>query len=327
MKTTLPQLPMLLKNGLQPLYLLTGNEPLLAQEACDQILAAAKAQGFAEVHRFEVDNTFDLTLLQAEQSNLSLFDDRKVMVLNCANTPATKLIDHLKTLAHSQETVIIVKCPKLTPAQSKSKWYQALDAFACHLPIWPIDTQRWPQWLTQRARQHGVQLSPEALQLLAHHTEGNLLAAQQYCQRLALAGLPSPIQADDLHAYLFDQSQFDVFQLTDAWLSGDATRCHHILPRLLEDGTEPTIIVWALSKEMRLLATLHEQSKSKPLAQCYKQHGIWPKRQPLIEKGLRRFPYETCLTKLQMCAQADRTIKGLEPGDTTQILTQILLPK
>jgi DNA polymerase-3 subunit delta len=45
MRISTEQLEQQLSRGLQPLYTVFGDEPLLALEACDRIRAAARAEG------------------------------------------------------------------------------------------------------------------------------------------------------------------------------------------------------------------------------------------------------------------------------------------
>lgn len=320
------QLTTHLSKSLLPLYLISGDEPLLVLEAVDAIRHAASQQGFTERHRFQLDRTFDPEQLSLQSHNLSLFADKQIFELHSVDKVHEKLPSLITELcdAPSADRITIISTPKLTPAQSKAKWVQQLDKAGAQIAVWPLDAKDYPNWLQQRARQYKLSLTPDALSLLAHQTEGNLLAAIQMLQKLSIEYAGQSVSASQLTEVLSDQSHFDVFHLASAVLQGDVARSRHILDRLFTEGTEPTIIIWALSKEIRLITTLHEQSAT-PLAQLFKQHRIWPKRQPEIQTALRQYSYETCLQKLCDLAYIDQQLKGIRHGDALESLKQWIL--
>lgn len=325
MKIPLHKLTPHLNKAHLPIYLITGEEPLLKQEAVDEIKQSLRKIGVDTFMSYPVTAQTDPGLLQSQDQNLSLFADKQCLLLDCSNGFAAKIGQILLSLTQTihEDCFYIIHGPKLTPAQTRSKWYQHLDKIGGHIAIWPIETNQYLQWLQQRAKQHGLSLNPDALQLLAQHTEGNLLAASQALQKLALSG-QSAIDKKMMSDELINHSQYDVFQLTQSILLRQYQRITTITKILQKSQTEPTLIVWALSREFRLLATLHEQHQI-PIAQRFKQHGIWPKRQPEIQQGLAHYPHAQCLAKLQQLSELDKISKGVVAGDFWQTLLAAML--
>ncbi len=309
-----------------PLYLITGEEPLLKQEAIDEIKQALRQQVDSFIS-YPLTVQTDISTLQIQDENLSLFSSKQCLVLDCSNGFAAKINQILLTLtqAINEDCFYIIHGPKLTPAQTRSKWYQHLEKTGGHIAIWPIETTQYPQWLQQRARKLGLHLDQEALQLLVQHTEGNLLAASQTLQKLKLSGQKA-INKEMVSDEIIHCSQYDVFQLTQAILLQQYQRAVAIIQTLQKNQTEPTLVVWTLSREFRLLATLHQQHDI-PMTQRFKQQGIWPKRQPEIQQGLAHYSYQHCLTKLQQLAHLDKISKGLLTGNFWQTLVADMIKK
>ena len=165
--------------------------------------------------------------------------------------------------------------------------------------------------LRERARQLQLQLSSDALALLQQHCAGNLLAARQELEKLALSALPQPLDGAALSSFLSDHSSFSVFQLVDAILQGQLDAALHRLQRLCQQDTEPVIIAWQLQKEVLQLRQLRQaEQNGQPLSELYKQLAIWPKRQPLYQTGLQRFSLSWLDYLLQELAAFDRLYKS-----------------
>lgn len=315
-----------LHKNLLPLYWLSGDEPLLLDEAQSALRHAATARGFTERHRLEVDTQFEVNDLTQLLQNGSLFGDQKLIELHAAGKLPTALCTYLGDISARlpSDTVLILITPKLDSAVTKTKYYQAIEAVGCHITLWPIETAQLPQWLNQRARKHGITLTPEALQLLSDCVEGNLLAAAQLLDKVALQYPGQSISEEQLSPLLSDNSRYDVFEWVSAWLQGNAQKAWHILQKLHSEGIEPTLLVWALSKELRVLYRLHQQRRTDSLANLFQQHRIWPKRQPEFEAALKRISPDQCLTALQQLAHIDRIIKGAVADDPWAAFSRVI---
>ena len=217
------QLGQHLAGQLAPCYLLFGEEPLQKLEAIDAIRAAAKQQGYLERISLAADAQFDWNELSNELQAMSLFAERRLLELELTQAkPAAGVNDQLKQLANQlhQDIVLVIHGSRSHSEVSKLAWFKQLQTQAVQVPIYPLDERQQRQWLQQRAQQLKVQLTSDALQLLQQHCAGNLLAARQELEKLALSNLPQPLDANALSSFLADHSSFTVFQLVDAILQG-----------------------------------------------------------------------------------------------------------
>lgn len=307
------QLEQALRQQVQPAYLIFGDEPLQRFESVSAIVAAAKQQGFEEVERLYLDTTDGAEQLTEALQGMSLFASQRVIVVDLGNGKIGKeagQIFEYYAQQPSPDLLLICHGSKLEKAQQNAKWFKALSTFAVNVAINIPTGERLTRWLQQRARSCGVQLPPDALQYLQEHHEGNLMALSQELEKLALLHGSTPISVEQLHQALIDQSRFDVFQLTDTLLSGDQQALRHMLSQLRDEGAEPVVVCWALSREISQLAQLsqhpHEQGK------LFKQFRIWPSRQPLVKQALAKLSPQQLQQALMLVAKLERNVKGAQ---------------
>ncbi|NJO12918.1 MAG: DNA polymerase III subunit delta [Gammaproteobacteria bacterium] len=93
--------------------------------------------------------------------------------------------------------------------------------------------------------------APGAAEALAERVEGNLLAAQQEIDKLALLVGKGTVEIATLEEAVARSARYDVFKLQDAALRGDAERALRILEGLRAEGEQPTLVLWALSSSIR----------------------------------------------------------------------------
>ncbi|MFF7706200.1 DNA polymerase III subunit delta [Pseudomonas sp. NPDC007930] len=333
MKLTPAQLGKHLQGPLAPVYIVSGDEPLLCQEALDAIRAAARAQGFDERQVFAAEANFDWgTLLQAGAS-LSLFAEKRLLELRLpsgkpGDKGAAALIEYCNRPA--EDTVLLISLPKLDGSQQKSKWGSALvnGNSTQFVQIWPVDAAQLPQWIRQRLAQAGLAAQPEAVELIAARVEGNLLAAAQEIEKLKLLADGQQVTLDTVQAAVADSARFDVFGLVDAILQGDAAHALRILDGLRGEGVEPPVILWALARELRSLASLARQfSQGVPLDKAFSsaRPPIWDKRRPLVSKALQRLSAARWSQLLQDAQHLDAQIKGQAQGSVWAGLARLAL--
>ncbi len=333
MKLSPAQLPKQLKDALAPIYVVSGDEPLLCQEACDTIRAAARAQGFGERQVFNADAGFDWNQLYEAGASLSLFAEKRLLELRIPNGKpgdkgAAAILEYLARPA--EDSLLLISLPRLDAATQKSKWAKALlgSEQVQFVQVWPVDAQQLPQWIRQRLAQAGLAATPEALELIAARVEGNLLAAAQEIEKLKLLVEGNQIGADDVQAAVADSARFDVFGLLDAALAGQSAHALRMLEGLRGEGVEPPVILWALARELRLLATLAQQyAQGMPLEKAFAQARppVWEKRRPLLSRALQRHP-EAHWSRLLLDAQSiDAQIKGQAEGEPWNGLGRLAL--
>lgn len=319
MKISIEQLNKTLSNALAPLYLVSGDEPLQVDEAVVAIRQQVQKQGFGAREVLYVESGFDWETLKAACHHLSLFSDKKLIELRLSepkvgSAGAQALMYY--TAHFSKDTVLLISMPKLDAAMQKSKWYRALDEMGVTLPIWPIPLERLPAWVQQRLLQKGLQPGPDVAKRLAERTEGNLLATAQDIEKIHIRFGDGPIEWSQVDDVVGDNARFDVFELVDTVLSGNIKRINRVLLAVAQEGIEPIIVLWALQREIRQLASMAQAlEQGDPVAQVLSRFRVWPKRKPLVGKGVSRLRFRQWHRLLADCAAIDRTIKGLQPGD------------
>jgi DNA polymerase-3 subunit delta len=305
-----------LGNGLAGIYLVSGDEPLLVGEACDAIRATARSQGFDERDLHVADRGFDWDELLASGSNLSLFASRRILELRLpTGKPGDKGGKAIGQLARQADpdTLVLVIAPQMDKRSLGTSWAKAIDEAGIVVQIWPVDESHMPGWIKQRLRAAGLQASEEAVRLLAMRVEGNLMAAQQEIDKLVLLHGSGKLDADMIQQAVSNSSRFDIFDLVDAALVGDSARSFRILDGLREEGVEPVLIGWALSREMRTLSPLAWQiAQGDPPAKALGK--VWARRKPLVSAALKRHSSGSIHALQLQLARADRVVKGQAAG-------------
>jgi DNA polymerase III subunit delta len=307
-----------LKRQLLPIYLLTGDEPLQLGEAADRLRRHARDQGYASREVFEADARFDWGGFLHAANSLSLFAERRILDLRIPGTPGQEGGKALTAYAErpAEDSLLLITLPKLDKAQQASKWFKALEQAGAVLQVWPVEPAQLPAWIERRMRAKGLQPSREAVLLLADRVEGNLLAAAQEIDKLALLHPVGALSAEELEQAVADSARYDVFKLVDAALEGKTARVLRILHGLQGEGAAEPIVLWALVREIRTLAAIAaDLERGVPPQRALDRPGLWEKRKPLLGQGARRLSLRRWRRLLQLCARADRAIKGRDAAD------------
>lgn len=333
MKLNPAQLAKHLQGPLAPVYVVSGDEPLLCQEACDAIRATCRARDFSERQVFHADAGFDWNLLREASASLSLFAEKRLLELRLPSAKPSDegiavLLDYLARPA--EDTVLLLSLPRLDGKVQKSKWAKALieGDNSQFVQIWPVDATQLPQWLRQRLSQAGLAASAEAVDLLVARIEGNLLAAVQEIEKLKLLVEGNQVDAATVQASVADSARFDLFGLLDAALGGEAAHALRMLEGLRGEGVEAPVILWGLARELRLLASLAQQhGQGLPLERLIAQAKppIFGKRQGLVGRAVQRHPASRWQQLLRDAQRIDEQIKGQAPGDPWNGLAQLTL--
>lgn len=324
------KLPAALASPLHPLYVVHGEEDLLRVEALDALRAAAKAQGYLNRESHTADAGFDWSELLASAGSIGLFADLKLIEVHIpGGKPGKSGGEALERLAADlpPDTVIIVMLPKLERTQTQSKWFAALAAHGTVVEAKAVDEHALPGWIRARLKGHGLDIETEALALFAARVEGNLLAARQEVDKLALLYPDGHLlDASETEAAVADVARFDVFQLSAAWMAGDAPRVLRLLEGLQAEGEEPVMLLWSVAEDIRLLIRLAAAFKQgQTVAQVRNSLRLWGSRQQLAPAAVRRIPPARLVSALQRCAAIDRMIKGAEDGDAWAAMQQLLV--
>lgn len=331
MKLRPEQLERHLQDSLHALYVLSGDEPLLLQESTDLIRRAATRHGYSERQIHSIERGFSWDALVADSQALSLFAERKLVELRFSGKPDAAAAEVLIAFAQRppEDTLLLITLPKLDAAAQKSKWFTALDAEGVQITLYPVEAAALPAWLGNRARTLGLRIPPEALQMLADRTEGNLLAAAQALEKLRLLSDGSDIDFDTVASLVSDSTRYSVFDLADAVLLGDASRAARLLLGLESEGQAESVVLWALQKDLRALTLAAEQMSQSGQqglsSQALNQLGFWAKRQGPAQQALRRLSLVRLQRLTSGVIDVDKAIKGQSPERAWDALLRLTM--
>ena len=324
------QLAAHLAKPLAALYLVHGNEPLLVIEAADAIRRTARAQGYDEREVLVVGPGFRWDALQMAAGNLSLFGGNKLVDLRIPSgkpgregTEALQL--HCSRLGEGVVTLITL--PQLDWAARKSAWFLALQQAGVAIEANAPDLPRLPDWIAQRLKRQEQSAPPEALEFIAAHVEGNLLAAHQEIQKLALLHPPGALTLEQVEDAVLNVARYDVDKLREALLRGDAARCARLLDGLAAEGTAAPLVLWALATELRALAAIRAGlDAGQPLPELLKAERVFDeRRRQALQQAVGRVATPRLRAALVHAARIDRMIKGLADGDVWDEFLQLAL--
>jgi DNA polymerase-3 subunit delta len=328
MALKIEQLATSLQRGLAPIYLVGGEEPLLLQECCDQIREAARAQGFVERELLQVESGFDWSELQ-QVAAPSLFASQKIIDLRLRTGKPGR--DGAKVLGEwaddpDPNIILLVSCEKWDAGSRKSKWASKLEKAGQRLDIWPIKAQDLPGWLEQRMRQHGMQPEPDVLRILADRLEGNLLAARQEIDRLALIKGAGVVTVDDVMKVVADSSRFDAFTLAEHMLSGNLRDGLRVAAGLKRMDTPIPLLLGALLKELKTTEAFRLAMRAgEQETMVFRRLNIWYNRQNIVRAAARRLHTRKLYEAFKLLALMDRQSKGRAAGDAWQSLDSLLV--
>ena len=330
MRLSSEQIATHLKRELQPLYTVFGTEPLLALEASDRIRAKARADGYTEREVLTADSGFKWSQLALAGSSQSLFASRKLLELRIpTGKPGKEGGEALQNYCQSlpPDTVTLIYVPDLDWRGQKAAWFEALERAGIAVEAKPVLRRTLPQWIAGRLNLQQQEADTETLDFIADRVEGNLLAAYQEVQKLALLFPPGAIAFDQVREAVLDVARYDVFNLGEIMLDGDPLRVARVLDGLQGEGTAAPLVLWSLSEEIRAIGKIITGvNGGKPASMMLREARIWgPSHQSAMQNNLRRFTLGQVTEALRHAAVIDRMVKGLVRGDVWDELLQLAL--
>lgn len=321
------QLQSHLHKGLHSLYTLHGDEPLLVQEAADAIRNAARTQGCTERSSYTVAGAhFDWSEVLAAGGSLSLFADRQMIELRIpSGKPGKEGSSALQQLAEqsrgNDSTLTLVLLPRMDKLSKGSAWFGALESFGITVQLEPVERTALPQWLAQRLAMQGQRVAAgeagqRSLQFFADRVEGNLLAAHQEIQKLALLFAPGELSFEQIESAVLNVARYDVFKLSEAVLSGQALRVQRMLDGLQAEGEAEVLVHYTLSEDIRALKRVKDAlSQGRPLPMALREQRVWGVKERLFERVLPRLTPDSLAQLLQAAHQVDGIVKGIKQAD------------
>jgi DNA polymerase-3 subunit delta len=330
MQISASQLGNHLQRGLKSLYTLFGDEPLLIQEAADAIRAAARAQGFTERSSHTVAGAhFDWSEVLAAGSSLSLFADRQVLELRIPSGKPGKdgsvALQQLAEAARGNDSLLtLIQLPRLDKATRASAWFMALEGQGVTVQVDTVERAALPPWIAQRLGVQGQRVrngeeGERTLQFFADRVEGNLLAAHQEIQKLALLHPAGELSFEQVEAAVLNVARFDVFKLSEAVLAGQPGRVQRMLDGLKAEGEAEVLVHYALSEDIRALKRVKDaMAAGRPLPMALRDNRVWGIKERLFERVLPRLTDLKLAELLQAAHRVDGIVKGLKQPDWPQ---------
>ncbi|CAZ86922.1 putative DNA polymerase III, delta subunit [Thiomonas arsenitoxydans] len=322
MQLAADQLDAHLASKLGALYVVYGDETLLVNEAVDAIRARARQQGFDERESHTVERGFDWSHLLAGSREISLFGGRRLIELRIpggkpgrdGGEALAALADHL-----SADVMAVVILPRLDAATQKSAWFSALSQGGVAVRVDSVELAQLPRWIAARLQRHGFTLpasdAGRALtDFLVARVEGNLLAAHQEIEKLALLCPPGPLDPDTVEQAVLNVARYSVFKLGEAVLGGDVARLRRMLDGLQAEGVAPVLVHWTLADDIRAWLRIRQGlDAGQALPALLRANRIWGVKEKLLERALPRLRTPDLERLLQLAAQCDLAVKGLRP--------------
>jgi DNA polymerase-3 subunit delta len=335
------QLTQHLQRGLRPLYTLHGDEPLLVQEAADAIRAAARTQGYTERSVHTVAGAhFDWSAVLAAGGSLSLFADKQIVEIRIPSGKPGKdgsaaLQQVAEGAAGNDSTLTLVLLPRLDFQTKKSAWFAALEGGGVAIEVQPVERGALPQWIAQRLALNGQRVvagdeGQRTLQFFADRVEGNLLAAHQEIQKLALLHPPGELRFEQVESAVLNVARYDVFKLSEAVLAGQAARVQRMLDGLQAEGEAEVLVHYTLAEDIRALKRVKDaMAAGRPLPMALREQRVWGLKEKLFERVLPRLSPTALENLLHGAHVVDGIVKGLKapgwPTDGWQALHRLAM--
>jgi DNA polymerase-3 subunit delta len=327
MQVAANQLSAHLAKGLRSLYTVHGDEPLLVQEAADAIRSAARAQGCSErtVHTVAGAH-FDWSEVLASGGSLSLFADKQLIEIRVPSgkpgKDGSQVLQQIAACAEGNDsTLTLVILPRLDAMTLKGAWFAALDSFGVTVKVEPVERKALPQWIAQRLQQQGQRVAAgeegqRTLAFFADRVEGNLLAAHQEIQKLALLHPAGELSFEQVESAVLNVARYDAFKLAEAVLGGQTLRVQRMLDGLQAEGEAAVLVHWTLAEDIRTLNRVRAaMDAGRPLPMALRENRVWGVKEKLMERALPLVRPAQLAQWLQDAHTVDGIVKGLKQPD------------
>jgi DNA polymerase-3 subunit delta len=328
MKLSPTTLPIELKKRLLHCYLISGDEPLLVQESLDLLRQSSFDAGFTVREVYDQSQSIDWQEILSASNNLSLFSEKKLIEIRLTSAkPGREGIKSIIELTQrlNEDLMLVISAPKIDKATLASKWCQFFQIEGGFVQIWPLKANELPVWLERRMMAVGLTAEKEAVLMLAHRVEGNLLAASQAIEKLKLYLGEGNVSETDMQKVVSDDSRYDVYKLIDALLIGDIKLGLRILSSLQSESMDAVVVIWALNRELRLLSKLAFSLESgMNTNEVMRSYRIWTSRQNIVSACLNRHQAKDFHSMIKACTNADNAAKGQTKDDKWQLIRNII---
>ena len=318
-----------LSQTLAHIYVLSGDEPLQLEEALDYLRETAREKGFNEKIRFDIGPKFEWQTLEQEIQSMSLFSEKRIFDLRLStNNLSERNAKILESYARSpnQDNLLVISARKIDANTKRRAWYKTIEKNGVTIQFWPVEQAHLPQWIKKRASKYNLKITNDAALLLADKVEGNLVACAQELKKLDLLHSTEIVELKDIIQLVSDNTHFSVFDCVEAALKGDGRKVIRIIQSLRDDGTEPILLAWALTRELRLLEELaREKMLGVNLSSLFSRHRIWAKRQQPLLAALKSHSQEQLESQIKGMAKLDMVLKSASQNSVWDELTYVCI--
>ncbi len=318
-----------LKRPIGPLYTVVASEPLLGHEAMAALRERARQDGYDERTVLTSEPGFRWEALRSAGDSLSLFAARRLVEVRIpTGKPGREggqaLAEYAKRLP--PDTVTLVSLPGLDHGGLKSAWIKALEAAGVLVMAEPFPRDRLVGWIEARLAKNGQRASRETLAFLADRVEGNLSAADQEVEKLALSFEPGELTFEQVSGSVLDVSRFDLRALGAAMLDGDRVQLVRMIDGLRAEGSPLPLVSWTLANELRALVAVHDALEAgRDRAGAMREAGVFRHREGPIGRAVGRIDARRARRALRAVSEIDRASKGLGTRDPWQLVTALCL--
>ena len=317
-----------LAKGQHKVFIVSGKEPLLVQECCDLIRIYCRDQDYSERLVFHAAKPFEWSVLDEHSQSFSLFGEKKLIEIRLEALPVDAGKKRLQAWAENppEDCCLLLVSDKIESSTLNTKWFKGIESKSLHIQIWPVNLPQLPAWITKRLQQAGYKPTITAVTALCDHVEGNLLAAQQEIEKLQLLVAPGQLEATDVLTGISFSNKYSVFNLIDACLENKPKQVIKILQSLEAEGFEPSIVLWSLSREIRLLAKLYRNKRAgDSVDSCLQKERVFKNKWQTYKRYLGQNRPTSLPQAHHYCQLSDKAIKGVETQSCWRLLTQASL--
>lgn len=316
MKLFAERLPEQLSRQIAPVYLIAGPERLIVEEAADEVRKACRAQGIDERIRLTADRSFKWDELGQSTETGSLFASRRLVELRLpTGKPGPEGGKIIRQWIDDQhEDVLLILCDQWKADQERAAWVKAVEKTGVYVPAWSIKPAQLPRWIAQRLKRRGLQAERDVCDFLAERLEGNLLAAAQEVDRLALLFPESRLELGAVREAVADSARFDAFRLVELVMAGQAGAALRCIRGLRESDTPEPAVLWALGRELEIALAVSRRSRRESPQRIFAELQVWQSRQPPIEACIRRNGQRRLEAAMGRLSRLDLLSKGQVEG-------------
>lgn len=311
------------------LYIVHGDELLLALEAADLIRRAAKHKGFEDRIILVAESRFDWSKLKEHSQSISLFSNNKVVDLRMPTgkpgKPGSEALQaYVKNIP--ENTITLITLPGLDRNTRTSKWFAALEKYGISIEVKKVYRENLHRWITDRLKLQNQTIDQDALRLLAARVEGNLIAAHQEILKLGLLLPEGHLSLENIKKAVVDVARFDPFDLGPAILKGNRNLLIRTLRGLEKENVAPPLVLWVLAEEAKVLLRVKTAiNEGLDMRSACASAGAWGLRQKLIPNVVHQITSEKLRNAVIQASEIDRQIKGIATGNAWANLLELAL--